>query len=166
MGAGRVALGPVLRSEELEVRESGTGRGIDSILPAGGTDVAAAVRPELAVLEAAKLAAAATKSGRSGVISAKEQIVRLRHEDLRHARLACMKSGSGSGSKSKRVGGPCMKRVEAAAEATSSLTGSDSPDGSRSRCCVEGILQIQHAVGTAWETPPTAAHNRLLLYHG
>ena len=76
-GAGRVALGPEVRSEELEAEVGGLGRGIDSILLAGGSTVlAAAVGPAVATSELAATAAsgpvpAATKSGRNGFASAK-----------------------------------------------------------------------------------------------
>ena len=81
IGAGRVALGPVLRSEELEVEAGGLGRGIDSILPAGpvpavagpvvaATELVAAAAAELAAKATSPVVAAA-KSGHSGVVSAK-----------------------------------------------------------------------------------------------
>ena len=80
IGAGRVALGPVLRSEELEVIR-GLGRGIDSILstgpvPAGAGPVLAATTKLVAAAAAEQQAAAtspvvagpaAAGSGRIGV---------------------------------------------------------------------------------------------------
>ncbi len=68
-----MALGP---SEELEVEVQGLGRGIDNILPAGGTVVTATGRAvasaELAAA-AGRLGPAATKPGCNRFVSAKKQ---------------------------------------------------------------------------------------------